>query len=509
MNVNISTQVFLNSPTEIIGFFINQKDKVNQLGRIESHLQIRLGEFGSDFKAKEGDVSVFYTLNQITPRVALIGTGEASTLDVLREAVGAYASHVKKLKLEKVSLDLTSLNELSVQASDTVSYTFQTIIEGFLMAFYEYDRFKTENSDTSERDNALKAMDMYQKVSFTAHLKNSMQAKVEQSIEVAKAIVQSQFNVRDLVNAPSNHLSATDLSKYIQNSAKKSGYKAVVFDKQKIIEMNFGGLIAVNKGSVEPPTFNILEYKSGKARLKVALIGKGVTFDTGGISIKPSQGMGEMKADMAGAAAVIGALEAASQLKLPLHIFGVIPATDNKPSGSAQNPGDVITTYSGITVEVDNTDAEGRLILADAIAYTKKVIRPDIMIDLATLTGACVVALGHHAAGLFSNNEDIVTKLFNAGIRSGEKVWRLPLWKEYGKQITSTIADVKNTGTGGAGAVTAAKFLEKFTGEHTAWAHLDIAGTAIPKFTNSSGNGGGQALPGFGVRLLIEFMSQL
>jgi len=266
-----------------------------------------------------------------------------------------------------------------------------------------------------------------------------------------------------------------------------------------------GGLLAVNQGSTHPPTFTVLDYKpKGKAKAVVALVGKGVTFDSGGISIKPSEGMGEMKSDMGGAAAVIGAVESAARLALPIRVIGLVPATDNMPDGSAQRPGDVITTYSGITVEVGNTDAEGRLILADALSFAKEKYSPDVLVDVATLTGACIVALGYRVAGLFSNSDSLAAEISGAGEVSGEKVWRLPLWDLYDEQIKSDVADVHNTGGRGAGTITAAKFLQKFTDGHEKWAHIDIAGPSFSSKGSLKVTGG----TGFGVRLLVELMKQ-
>lgn len=248
-----------------------------------------------------------------------------------------------------------------------------------------------------------------------------------------------------------------------------------------------------------------MEYKpENQATKKVGLVGKGVTFDTGGISIKPSEGMWQMKCDMAGAAAVIGALEAAARLALPVHVIGVVPATDNMLSGKAIYPGSIVKTYSGLSVEIEDTDAEGRVILADGLAYIKKNFEPDIIIDLATLTGACVVALGYHAAGMFTNNDELANQLSKVGEQTGEKVWRLPLWEEYDKQIKSDMADVKNLGGRPGGAVTAAKFLEKFIDKHPAWVHLDIAGVAFTDNPYSSA----RSATGYGVRLLTNFLSQ-
>lgn len=261
-----------------------------------------------------------------------------------------------------------------------------------------------------------------------------------------------------------------------------------------------GGVIGVCQGSARPPRFIILEY--GPASKKpVVLVGKGVTFDTGGISIKPSANMAEMKMDMSGAAAVIGAFEAVARLKLPVHLIGLIPAVENMPSGSAVRPGDILRHFNGKTSEVDNTDAEGRLILADALAYAEKY-KPAAVIDLATLTGAVVVALGHVATGMMGNDEDLMKKLKASGEQTYERVWQLPLFEEYEKLIKSDVADVKNVGGRWAGSITAALFLKKFTGTYN-WAHLDIAGTAILEEAQEYIPKGGS---GVGVRLLTNFL---
>jgi len=280
------------------------------------------------------------------------------------------------------------------------------------------------------------------------------------------------------------------------------GYRVTVWDKQRIEQAKFGGLLGVSAGSTRPPRFIILEHSGGQKNLNtIVLVGKGVTFDAGGISIKPASGMAEMKMDMSGAAAVIGTLEVASRLKLPIHLVGLIPATENLLGGSAMKPGDIITHYGGKTSEVDNTDAEGRLILADALAYAS-TYKPDAVIDLATLTGACVVALGQHATGMMGNDDAIMSELKVAGEKTYERVWQLPLFEEYEKQIKSDIADVKNIGGRWAGAITAALFLKKFIGEYK-WVHLDIAGPAILEENLPYAPKGAS---GVGVRLLVEFL---
>ncbi|MEN3039387.1 MAG: leucyl aminopeptidase [Candidatus Kryptonium sp.] len=262
------------------------------------------------------------------------------------------------------------------------------------------------------------------------------------------------------------------------NSGRKYGYKVKVLGKPEIEKLGMGGLLAVNSWSARPPRFIIMEYKGNPKSKEVYVIaGKGITFDSGGLSIKPAQGMEEMKMDMSGAAAVIATMEAVTRLKLPINLVGLVPATENMPGGSAYRPGDIIRTYSGKTIEVINTDAEGRIILADALGYAQRY-KPTAIIDLATLTGACVVALGYFATGMFGNDEKLMEEIKKAGEKTYERVWQLPTWDEYDQLIKSDVADVKNSGGRWAGAITAAKFLQKFVGNYP-WVHLDIAGTAM------------------------------
>jgi leucyl aminopeptidase len=288
----------------------------------------------------------------------------------------------------------------------------------------------------------------------------------------------------------------------VQETAYKHGFKATVFDQRKIESLKMGGILSVSKGSSHPPRFIILEHNPGKVKSgTVVLVGKGVTFDSGGISIKPAANMGEMKMDMSGAAAVIGTFQALANLQLPVHVVGLIPAVENMPSGTAMKPGDIVRHYGGKTSEVDNTDAEGRLILADALGYASHY-KPDVVIDLATLTGACVVALGHLATGMMGNDQGEMDALKAAGETTYERVWQLPLFDEYEKMIKSDVADVKNTGGRWGGAITAGWFLKKFIGDYK-WVHLDIAGTAILEENMDYAPKGGS---GVGVRLLVEFL---
>ncbi|MBE0598632.1 MAG: leucyl aminopeptidase, partial [Desulfuromonadales bacterium] len=278
--------------------------------------------------------------------------------------------------------------------------------------------------------------------------------------------------------------------------------RCTVLEKAELEREGMGALLGVAQGSVREPRLIVLEYRGGSNDARpVALIGKGVVFDAGGISLKPAEKMDEMKMDMAGAATVLGTLLSAALLKLPVNLVGIIPAVENLPSGSAMRPGDVLTSMSGRTIEILNTDAEGRLILADALTFARR-FEPRLVIDLATLTGACIIALGHHATAVLGNHDGLIRQLIRAGERSGERLWQLPLWDDYATQIKSELADVRNTGGRPAGTITAAAFLQKFAGDFT-WAHLDIAGTAWEEKGRPYTPKGGT---GVGVRLLIEYL---
>jgi leucyl aminopeptidase len=294
------------------------------------------------------------------------------------------------------------------------------------------------------------------------------------------------------------------LAERAQEVAKSVGVKCTVYGKREIERMKMGGLIAVNRGSDLDPTFVVMEYSPRKAKKHVALVGKGITFDSGGISIKPAEKMEEMKFDMCGAAAVIGVVEAAARLELPVKVTGIFASTENLPSGSAYKPGEIITMMSGKTVEIVNTDAEGRMILADALHYASN-LEPDHIIDFATLTGACVIALASEAAGLFSADDELARKLIESGERVGERLWRLPAWDEYKELIRSEWADMKNSGGRWGGAISAAVFLREFV-DCPSWAHLDIAGTAYAESENAREARGAN---GAGVRVTVEFLQSL
>lgn len=337
-------------------------------------------------------------------------------------------------------------------------------------------------------------------------LVDEVSAENESAINLAHKTALTQIRIMDLMNAPGNYKSPEILGDWAIESGEKNGYKVTVFDKEKLEELGMEALLSVSKGSDVPPVMIVSEYEPESYQKTIALVGKGVTFDTGGISIKPSASMHLMKSDMGGAAAVLGILELASQLKLPVRIIGIIPSTENSVDGASMKPGDVINSYAGKTIEVIDTDAEGRLILADGLSYAVRQFKPDVVIDLATLTGSVIQTLGYEAAGLFSSSDNLAADLIKSGENTGERLWRLPIWDEYKEEISSDIADLKNYhGKPLAGAIVAAKFLEVFTDEHPEWAHLDIAGMAFGEAEFAPGRAG----TAFGIRLLRDYLSAL
>jgi leucyl aminopeptidase len=448
----------------------------------------------SHFAGKTGEYLTFLTERKIaSPRLILVGTGETKkhSFETYRRAAATAAKHARSLKAKHLAFAVPAAAEFPAGAL-TRGTCGQSILEGADLSLYRYEKYFTDKNEHKSKIAEITLCD----------LDAALVKELKEVLRVVRITNDAAMFARDLENAPGNELYPETLAAAATGSARQHGYRCEVWDKKKIEQMKFGGLLAVNSGSDRPPRFLILEHNAGNKNLPtVVLVGKGITFDAGGISIKPASGMAEMKMDMSGAAAVIGTVEAATRLGLPLHIVGLIPSTENLLGGSAMRPGDVVTHYGGKTSEVDNTDAEGRLVLADALAYASRY-SPAAVIDLATLTGACVVALGHHATGMMGNDDGLMSELKTAGERTFERVWQLPLYEEYEPQIKSDIADVKNVGGRWGGAITAALFLKKFIGDYK-WVHLDIAGTAILEENMPYAPKGGS---GVGVRLLTEFL---
>lgn len=390
------------------------------------------------------------------------------------------AGIARKEKLEKLQI-----------AGDTKDVqSILDMAEGLLLSIYDFNKYRSAGDDTI----TLKSV---------ALVHEGLKKKAVQELE---HIVEGAFYARNLVNEPAISLNAEKLSASLKKTGKEAGFKVEVLGKDKIKALKMGGLLSVNIGSVDPPTFNVLEYKPEKATNKqpYVLVGKGVTYDTGGLSLKPSNGMLGMKADMGGAAAVAGTMLAVAKNKLPIHLIGLIPATDNRPGGNAITPGDVITISDGSTVEVQNTDAEGRLILADALVYAKKY-KPALVIDLATLTGSALMAIGKEGAAMMGTASPASRQdLQKSGEETYERLVEFPLWDEYREYLKSDIADLKNIGGRTAGAITAGMFLKHFT--DYPWIHLDIAGTAYLEAPDSYRGKNGT---GSGVRLLYHYFKTL
>jgi len=476
-----------NISSDLLAVFVHEDKAAFEQETKALARQFKVGSVvrSGDFKGKKDETALVYAEGANSKRVLLVGLGEKKQVDLerYRRAAAKAAKKAKSLKVKSLALFLPTLLEKP----------FDSIVafaEGADLSLYAFDKYKSKEKDEASRIEEI----------IIATDKPKIARVAKNAVKSSQVICDATCVARDLANAPANEIYPETLAKAAQESADRYGYKATVLDENEIKDLGMGGVIGVCQGSTRPPRFIILEYGvSGKK--PVVLVGKGVTFDTGGISIKPSANMAEMKMDMSGAAAVIGTFEAVSRLKLPVHIIGLIPAVENMPSGNATRPGDILRHYNGKTSEVDNTDAEGRLILADALAYAEK-FKPAAVIDLATLTGAVVVALGHFATGMMGNDDELMRKLKAAGEKTFERVWQLPLYDEYEKLIKSDVADVKNVGGRWAGSITGAWFLKKFIGDYK-WAHLDIAGTAILEEEQEYTPKGGS---GIGVRLLTEFL---
>ncbi|MEK9138761.1 MAG: leucyl aminopeptidase, partial [Bacteroidota bacterium] len=479
--------------------FEDEKNFKRQIGDLKDSFKgISRAIDSAPFKGKEQETLLLYPENRLAKRLLLVGAGksEALTLERLRRCAATAAKLANSQKAASLAIYEPEVGLPDTMHAESDRDTWENIGlaigEGAALSVYKFDRYisKEKNNTSTLRHVTL--------VSFSERRAHWMGA----GVKLAQILCEATYFARDLENAPGNEIYPESLAQKARQSGRKNGFRVTVFDEKKIKRLGMGGLLAVSQGSDKPPRFIIMERNGGRKRIPtVVLVGKGVTFDSGGISIKPAASMAEMKMDMSGAAAVIGAMQVIARLKLPLHVVGLVPATENLLSGSSVKPGDILRHYNGKTSEVDNTDAEGRLILADALAYAAKY-KPDVVVDLATLTGACVVALGHVATGMMGNDQTMMDRLKESGERTYERVWQLPMFDEYEKLIKSDVADVKNVGGRWAGSITAAMFLKKFIGDYK-WVHLDIAGTAIMEESQDYIPKGGS---GVGVRLLTDFM---
>ena len=475
----------------VIPFWKTEK-KVQPAFKIPDFAEILCDPLAShDFQAKEGEIMFLYTSGQPEKRLALIGLGVQETISIekLRKIYSNITLECRKKKLKTINLCLPKCS--SMKQTNIV----RGISEGLFLANYVFTALKR---DSIKDDKPV----MLEKAVFIEGTQADL-ALAEKTAHICESV---NF-ARDLVNGNADDVTPQYLAAIARGLEKTCKHvKTTVFDKKRIEKEKMGLLLAVNRGSSQDPAFIVIEYKgNAKSSDHTVIVGKGITYDTGGLFIKPRGNMETMKEDMAGSAAVLGALHAAASLGLKINVTAVIPTTENSIGPKSYKPGDVYVSYTGKTIEIADTDAEGRLILADALAYAVKNLKPSRIIDLATLTGAIMVALGTEASGLMSNHDELAELLTQAGNETGERVWRMPLYEEYKNLLKSDIADIKNVGGRLGGACAAAIFLQEFVGK-TPWAHLDIAGTA---FHADAKKYHVRFATGVGVRLLLSFFEKL
>lgn len=418
-----------------------------------------------DITGKKKQVATLYEpQGLVCDRLMVVGFGKRNKLEIgdYRKICRKAADAVKSSSCRDVYLWLP---EVAVKNAD-IEQTSRHLAEALLEAWYTFDELKSDR--TSE--------DPPKRVTICVADKRHL-SKARSGVRTGQAIANGTRTARRLADLPGNICTPSYLAGEARKLQRSHKLKVSVLDEKEMKRLGMGALLSVARGSRQPPKLIVMEYKGGKkSDAPIALVGKGLTFDAGGISIKPAANMDEMKYDMCGATSVFGTMIAASELNLPINVVGVVPSSENLPDGNANKPGDIVTSMSGQTIEILNTDAEGRLVLCDALTYTARY-KPDVVIDIATLTGACIVALGHYASGLMANNQRLADQLVEAGSRSLDRVWQLPLWDDYQASLDSNFADMANIGGRSAGTITAACFLSRYTNE-LKWAHLDIAGTA-------------------------------
>jgi len=495
MNIKSGGKKITYKPLSIsLKYLIDEKKLESSLLNLETIFNIRFSNLQKkNFLAKEG-TSIRASKKDGKPDSVIISkikiNGSFSP-DYFRNHLAGFLGLIESEQVKNLHIFIPKF-EIFNKHFASEDYYYQTFIEGILFGNYSFTKYKADKKELANLN-----------VFFYAE----NQKKLNKAINTAIMVMDGVNFAKDLQNEPGSVLTPEVFARKMKETLPVLGVKVTVFDEKEIKKRKMGGLLAVGSGSANPPRFIILEYKgsgSKKSGIKtVAFVGKGVTFDSGGISIKPASNMGEMKADMSGAAVVAGTILAAAKAGLPVRILGIIPSAENMPSGSSMRPGDIVVTSSGKSIEVDNTDAEGRIILSDALHYASKQ-KPDVIIDLATLTGACVVALGEYVAGLFTKDENLASELYLKGLKTYDRVWRLPLWDDYDDLIKSDVADVKNVGGRWGGAITAAKFLEKFVDKEIPWVHLDIAG---PAMANGLNNYTKKYMTGYGVRLLFDYLA--
>lgn len=467
-------------------FVAEKSDSPFGLPRLESKLSAAIKQGCKEIKGKLGGISVVHTHGTIpAKRIIVCGVGPHGRIshEQIRLASGKIAKKASELELSEFCIVLPNSFPYSIKAAAAAT------VEGAKLSLYSFDRYKKEKK---KQPNLTILADT---------------TKVSDSIKKAETVSDGAIYTRSIANLPPNECNPSQLAGFAKSLAAKNKLRCTVLSKSELKKRGFGGISAVGQGSKNEPKLIILEYNGRRGQRPIVLVGKAVTFDTGGISIKPAEKMDEMKFDKCGGCTVLGIMKVASELNLPVNLVGLIPSVENMPGGESYRPGDIIKLYGGKTAEILNTDAEGRLILFDALSYGIKTYKPKETIDFATLTGACIVALGANVAGLVSNNTRLAEKLKKSSQKTGEESWQLPLNDDYMEMIKSDFADIKNVGPGRVGgAITAAAFLANAVGD-TPWAHFDIAGTAWVQTGSKDKSYNPKGATGFGVRLILDYLS--
>lgn len=491
ITVHVADPLGFATPALVVGVFEDDGDN-SLMARLDRSLHGALAALRKEkeFTGKPNKTLILKTLGKLpAERLALVGLGKRKelTTERLRQAAGAVSGALR-------SAAVSSCSTILHQQGGGGPLAVRAVAEGVTLGAYSFDLYRSTPREMPE----LKELNLL--VASRGAAKEA-----EGAASFSRMLCESVRLARDLVSHPGNVATPSYLAEQAVSVATRNGMVCHVMDCDELERLGMNGLLHVGKGSVHPPRFIVMEYHgTGEGKRPVVLVGKGITFDSGGISLKPREGMERMKDDMSGAAAVIGAMQAAAALKLPVNLVGLLPVAENMPDGRSYKPGDVVKTMSGKTIEINNTDAEGRMVLCDALHFAQRY-KPKAIIDLATLTGACLVALGTEASGIMGNDPGLTRALKAAGESTGERLWELPLWEVYGEAMKSDIADMKNAGGPHAGTITAGWFLKQFVGK-TRWAHIDIAGTAWEEK-------GRHYLPkgatGVGVRLLVEYLQGL
>ncbi|QLH02348.1 leucyl aminopeptidase [Nitrosopumilus cobalaminigenes] len=489
--MKIKTQSSTKKKTSLLcGFVLENSNKVLGLPKFDTKTTLAINQSLKDMEGKLGKLSLVPIPGKPIQRVLLAGIGKKENLtkDTIRFVSGKIAQKARELKLSEFSI--ISPPSFVIEPISSVSQ----IIEGAKMALYKFEKFKTEKIETSPNLTIIV----------------SKSNKISKAIKTAEIVADGVIFTKNIANLPPNECTPTTLANFAKSMSKKNKMKCNIISEPELKKRGFGGISAVGQGSSNHPKLIILEHNGGRKNDKpTVLVGKAVTFDTGGISLKPGAAMDEMKFDKCGGCTVLGIMKSISELKLPINVVGIVPSVENMPGGESYRPGDIIKLYSGKTAEILNTDAEGRLILADALSYGEKHYSPKAIIDFATLTGACIVALGTNVAAIISNDEKLTKKINDSSKRTTEEVWELPLNQDYMDMIKSDVADMKNVGIGrAAGTITAAAFLKNAI-EKTPWTHIDIAGVAWTQGATKEKSYNPKGATGFGVRLILDYLQNL